>query len=347
MSRPLTIADRGPGYSYRAEDPPPSIFGAHQPGIATPLLDHLVLAAFDFEGDDLRNLLATWSREADRLMTAHHTGGRPAGNLTITIGLGSGVFEPGVRPAALKPLPAFEGDALDPAYCGGDLLIQACASDPRVAAEAVRTLAGAAASSPRWTQTGYLRRDPRDGPRSRPRDPLGFKDGTHNPRRGRDLDRHVWAGPQERTWMRGGTYLVMRRIEIDTAAWDVQSTEDQERVVGRHKNSGAPLGRRQEFDPFWLDDPRLPRNAHVRLTAPSLNDGALLLRRSYSFGEPANPKGLIFLAYARNPAKQFVPMQRKLAAEDALTPFVTHVGSAIFAIPPCASPPDGFLGQTT
>jgi hypothetical protein len=47
MARPLTIADRGPGYSYRADDPAPSIFGAHQPGIATPLLDHLVLAAFD------------------------------------------------------------------------------------------------------------------------------------------------------------------------------------------------------------------------------------------------------------------------------------------------------------
>ena len=297
MARPLTIADRGPGYSYRADDPPPSIFGEHQPGIATPLLDHLVLAAFDLDGRDLRELLTTWSREAERLMAAHHTGGRPAGALTITIGLGPGAFDRIPRPVALKPLPPFPGDALDPAYCGGDLLVQACASQAHIADEAVRTLAQG--RHPRWTQTGHLRRDPRDSPHGRPRDPLGFKDGTHNPRRGRDLDRHIWAGAGERTWMAGGTYLVVRRIEVDLDAWERLAAEEQERMVGRHKQSGAPLGRRAEFDPFWLDDPKLPKDAHVRLTAPSLN----------------------------------------------LTRFTTHVGSAVFAIPPGAPPPQGFVGE--
>ena len=122
------------------------------------------------------------------------------------------------------------------------------------------------------------------------------------------------------------------------------TTDDQERAVGRHKASGAPLGRRQEFDPFWLDDPRLARNAHVRLTAPSLNAGAMMLRRSYPFGAPGRPKGLVFLAYMRNPQTQFVPIQRKLAEQDALTPFTTHTGSALFAVPPGATAPDGFVG---
>jgi deferrochelatase/peroxidase EfeB len=281
-------------------------------------------------------------------MAAHHTGSRPAGALTISIGVGPAVFDraPGLpRPMALRELPPFPGDALDPAYCGGDLVVQACASRNAVAEEAIRRLGAVAGLTARWTQAGYLRRDPRDSPRSRPRDPLGFKDGTHNPRRGRDLDRHVWAAPGERTWMAGGTYMVVRRIEIDGDAWRGLSTPEQEAVVGRHKQSGAPLGRRAEFDPFWLDDPRLARDAHVRLTAPSLNGGAMLLRRSYTYGEPAHPKGLVFIAYGRDPFRQFVPMQRKLAEHDALTRFVTHVGSAVFAIPPGAAGPAGFVGD--
>ena len=62
-------------------------------------------------------------------MAANHTGSSPAGALTITIGLGPGAFAGNglPRPAALKPLPPFPGDALDPAYCAGapDLLLSA------------------------------------------------------------------------------------------------------------------------------------------------------------------------------------------------------------------------------
>ena len=154
-------------------------------------------------------------------MAAHHTGSRPAGTLTSRSGSdpASSTGTSLARPAALcARCPPFSGDALDPAYCGGDLCVQACSS--RGAGRGgSRRRRSRRAVKPRWTQTGHLRRDPRDPPRGRPRDPLGFKDGTHNPRRGRDLDRHVWAGPDERTWMAGGTYLVMRRIEIDGDAW--------------------------------------------------------------------------------------------------------------------------------
>jgi deferrochelatase/peroxidase EfeB len=341
-SRRLTFADRGPGYSYRADDPPPSVFGAHQPGVATPLLDHLVLASFDAENAS-PDLLASWSDEAERLMTAHHTGSSPAGALTITFGFGPGIFETELRdrrPAALRPLPPFDGDALDPAMCGGDLCIQACAEEGAAAAEAVRRLTAVAAGvgAPRWTQTGHLRRNRGDAPRGRPRDPLGFKDGTHNPRRGRDLDRHIWAGAGERTWMAGGSYLVVRRIEVDRKAWERLEEPAQERVIGRHKSTGAPLGGRAEFDPLRFD--ALPGDSHVRLTAPRMNEGAIMLRRSYTYGDR---EGLVFLAYGRDPWRQFVPMQRRLAEHDALSEFTTHVGSALFAIPPGARA-HGFIG---
>jgi deferrochelatase/peroxidase EfeB len=44
--------------------------------------------------------------------------------------------------------------------------------------------------------------------------------------------------------------------------------------------------------------------------------------------------GLFFLAFMRDPGKQFVPMQQALASKDALNEYVEHNGSALFACPP-------------
>ncbi len=43
---------------------------------------------------------------------------------------------------------------------------------------------------------------------------LGFRDGTAVPRRPLDLERHVWVTGRERSWMLGGTFLVVRDIEV-------------------------------------------------------------------------------------------------------------------------------------
>ena len=50
------------------------------------------------------------------------------------------------------------------------------------------------------------------------------------------------------------------------------------------------------------------------------------------------------MAYQRDPRRQFVPVQRRLAEQDALAAYTTHVGSAVFAVPPGARP-GGFLGE--
>jgi deferrochelatase/peroxidase EfeB len=266
----------GRGQSYRPDQRPPSIFGAHQPGIATPLRDHLVFAALDVADRDPRELLVEWSARAERAMRAHDA-------LTLTIGLGPGIFDA------------------------------------------------------RWRQDGFLPRGPHDKPGGRPRDLLGFKSGTSNPRRGRDLDRHVWVGPGERTWMRGGTFLVVRRIEIALDAWRALLVAEQERVIGRQRDSGAPIGAAHEFDPLPMH--ALAPGAHVRLAAREANAGVTLLRRSYTYDH-----GLLFLGYQRDPRRQFVVLQRRLAEHDALSAFTTHVGSAVFALPPGARP-GGFIGD--
>ena len=341
MPQRVPIAERGPGQSYRPDRRPPSVFGVHQPGIATPLLDHLTLAAFDVAVADraeLGALLTACSVAAERVM-------RDRAGVTVTLGLGPALFGArlrlaGARPVALAELPPFPGDALQPAWCGGDLCVQACALDPAHARAAVHALMAAAgeALTPRWSQDGFLAHAPGDDPDRTPRDLLGFKSGTRNLRRGRDLDRHVWVGAGDRAWMVGGTYLVVRRIRLALDAWRALPVAEQERVIGRHRGSGAPLGARREYDPLGLEGEAIAPDAHVRLSAPESNDGVALLRRSYSYDDGADPRdaGLLFLAYQRDPRRQFAVLQRRLAAHDALSAYARHVGSAVFALPPGA-----------
>jgi deferrochelatase/peroxidase EfeB len=325
----VPIRERGPGWTYRPDAEPPSLFGAHQPGIATPRLPALRFAAFDLR-DRAADVLRAWTTEGEALVSD---------DLTVTLGLGPGAVGTGSRPVRLHALPAFEGDALDPAWSGGDLAVQICAREPGEADAALARLtrAVAGAVSPRWQEAGALGHDPRDGRGSSPRDPLGFRDGTHNLRRPRDLDRYVWVERGDRAAMTGGTYLVVRRIELRLDAWHALPVADQEAIIGRHRESGAPPGGRREFDPAPLE--AFPPGSHVRLASPRSGPSPPILRRSYGFDG-----GLLFLAFMRDPMRQFVPVQRRLAAHDALSGYARHTGSAVFAIPPGARP-GGFVGE--
>jgi deferrochelatase/peroxidase EfeB len=128
-SRPrgVPIAQRGPGWSYRPDEGSPSLYGARQPGVATPRLDHLELTAFDLRADPAE-VLRAWTRTGQDLLGPE---------LTVTIGLGAAAFAPGRRPVALRALPAFAGDALEPERSGGDLALQVCAVSAREARAAV------------------------------------------------------------------------------------------------------------------------------------------------------------------------------------------------------------------
>ena len=43
--------------------------------------------------------------------------------------------------------------------------------------------------------------------------------------------------------------------------------------------------------------------------------------------------GLFFVAFQKDPRNQFVVLQRKLGAHDALNEYIEHVGSGLFACP--------------
>ncbi|WP_235489023.1 Dyp-type peroxidase, partial [Frankia sp. AvcI1] len=95
-------------------------------------------------------------------------------------------------------------------------------------------------------------------------------------------------------------------------------------------------------------EPVIPADAHIRLAAASTNGGATILRRGYSYTDGVNQEtgqldaGLFFIAFQRDPRTGFLPIQRRLAASDALNEYIVHTSSAVFAIPPGVRDPKDF-----
>ena len=368
--------------------------GPHQAGIVTPAQDRLHFAAFDIttdSRDELVAMLREWTDAAERMTKGEGAGpigptqgasnlppddtgeaiGLPPSGLTITFGFGPGLFRTAdgkdrfglaaQQPAALKTLPHFPGDMLEPQRSYGDLCVQACADDPQVAVHAIRNLARIAfgTASVRWSQLGFGRTSTTSVTQDTPRNLFGFKDGTANVKaeEADDLAKHVWvaSGDDDRAdWLAGGSYLVARRINMRIEVWDRQPLEDQESFIGRTKDSGAPLSGGTEFtEPDFSmpghDGPVIPVDSHVRLVHPDFNDGVRLLRRGYNFVDGSTDlgvldAGLFFLAYVRDPDTHFVPVQTKMAANDAMMEYLKVTGSALFAVPSGIRPGE-YVGQ--
>jgi deferrochelatase/peroxidase EfeB len=360
-------------------------YGKHQAGIITPAQDFICFAAFDVTAgsvEELRRLFRDWTAASAAMASGQMIGehnttlntpptdtGEAAGltpsRTTLTFGVGPSLFDgrfglKGPKPRGLRDLPAFAGDALDPQWCGGDLCVQVCADDMQVAFHAIRNLARIARGHAvlRWTQEGFQRTGRADPAGGTPRNLLGFKDGTGNPDTTDAvlMDRTVWAQPSDGPgWMAGGSYMAVRRVRMRVEVWDRSTLKDQEATFGRHRDSGAPIGSRGEFDPVDLQakstdgQPLIPATSHLRLAK---GDGSQqILRRSYSYSSGLNPKtgqldaGLLFISYQRDMDKQFIPIQTRLAKSDKLNEYTVHVGSAVFAcFPGCKQ--GGYIGET-
>ena len=367
--------------------------GAHQAGIVTPAQDRVHIAAFDVitdDRDELIALLRRWTDAAAQLTQGREVGETgavdgsllappddtgealdlAAAHLTITFGFGPTLFRTadGVdrfgledrRPGALRELPHFPGDALDPTRSDGDLCVQACADDPQVAVHAVRNLARLAfgAASVRWSQLGFGRTSSTTTAQRTPRNLFGFKDGTANLTADdtASLDRDVWVSGGDPTWMNGGTYMVCRRINMHIETWDRSSLGEQEAIIGRSKRDGAPLsGGSEHSEPDFEmagsgGAPIIPLDSHVRLAHPAMNGGHAMLRRGYNFTDGTDgvgrlDAGLFFIAFVADPLTQYVPMQNNLAKNDAMSEYLQHRASALFAVPPGVGAPGGYVGD--
>lgn len=305
---------------------------SRQRGVSDPQPRYAVVAAHDLvpglRGQDgtaaLRGLLDRWTALP-----------LPDGT-TRTVALGPALYRKlGLTaPARLRDIPAFPRDRLDPARGGGDVLVQLCGDDAEALRALSRRLTTTAARTlvPRWQERGFL---PDHHRGETPRNLFGFKDGTENPSAA-ETEQWVWNDD-------GSTYLVYRRIHMDVSAFEALSRGGQEAVIGRHRASGAPLGARREHDPADLYAKTaqgryvIPADAHVRLAHSRLDGGARMLRRGYSYDNGSDDRGLLFLAYMRDPAL-FVRVQERLDLSDAMNTFIDHRASAVGYVLPAGDP---------
>jgi deferrochelatase/peroxidase EfeB len=345
--------------------------GAHQAGILTPAPADkqaaMVLASFNVTAGstaELTDLLRTLTSRA-RVLT---TGGAPpdlgigqppadsdvlgpsmpADGLTVTLGVGSSLFDDRFGLASRKPLRltrmlAFPNDALEEAWLHGDFSLQLCANHPDAVHHALRDIMRHTRGGMQlnWKMQGYAS-PPR--PSGTGRNLLGFKDGTANPT-GPLATSLIWvADPAEPAWAMGGSYQAVRLIRMLVDFWDRVSINEQEGMFGRRRDSGAPLDGNNEFDtPDYAADPQgnvIPLDSHIRLanprTAPTADQR--LVRRSYNYdlGVDENgdmQAGHVFLAYQQDLERQFVTVQTRLVNEP-LVDYVQPFGGGYFFVLP-------------
>ena len=329
-----------------------SFYGEHQAGITTPMQKNIYFVVLDLHSTDKEEVIQMfkdWTDYSSKLVDGElvkkdgsnallppsdtgETVGLNPYRLTLTFGVSADFLKKmGLekkRPKEFRDLPPFPKEQLQEKYTGGDIVIQACADDEQVAFHAVRNLVRKARNTVtmKWSQSGFAAIGDR---MSTPRNLFGFKDGTANVTKEKDFDKVIWTDSDD--WMKGGTYMAVRRIQMFLETWDRTNLQEQENTFGRYKESGAPFGKKDEFDEVDLD--LLPVDSHVRL-AKEVNKP--IYRRSYSYSDGIVEKtgqfdtGLLFLAFQKNP-DSFVKVQTNLGAQDKMNEYVTHIGSGLFA----------------
>jgi len=286
-------------------------------------------------------------------------GTRPA-NLQLTPGIGATLLTAcgleDQRPEALIDLPDFATDRLDPALCGGDLLVQVGADDPMRLAGAVQEVRSTLAADwdVAWSRSGFrITSAGADDPKATVRNLMGHRDGTANSAPGSPL----WNSTvitNEPGWMQGGSYLVARQILIDLDRWFGHDESARDDVIGRNTVTGVALGGKSEHETVDLGartssgQLAVPPHAHIRLAGTRSTLGARIYRRGWNFddGDTAAGRraGLMFLAWQADIEQGFLPIQKSLVAgHDSLNDFTTHIGSAVFAVP--AMGEDDYVGQ--
>jgi deferrochelatase/peroxidase EfeB len=360
-------------------------FGAHQPGVATPVQACGMVVAFDMLGStraELRRLLRTLTARVAFLMQGGPVPPRdpklpPADSgllgplvqpdgLSITVALGASLFDARFGLAALRPrhlarMPRFPNDQLDPTLCHGDLMLQICANSNEAVLHALRDIVKNTPDlmAPRWKLEGFLPAGALAAGTT-PRNLMGFKDGTANLQCSDAvaMDRHVWvqkgqAG--EPAWTEGGSYQVVRVIRMLVERWDRTPLREQETIFGRDKAEGAPLGMTGEKAiPDYAGDPdgeAIPLDAHIRLANPRTpaTESSLILRRPFSYSRGLTRAGQMDMGLL------FICYQSDLAAGFAtvqqrlngepLEEYIKPIGGGYFFVLPGVQSADGWLGD--
>ncbi len=340
-------------------------------------------ASFDVTGnsvDELVAVLSDLSQEISRLMAGAPAreddnyrpptdsgivGPQPPTGTAITLAVGSSLFDERFglaerRPRELIAMPRFRNDRqMRSNLTHGDLLFivssQTSQSAAHVLHQLVRTSNGRLRL--RWVQEGYNELLPTNAG-APTRNLMGFKDGISNldTDQADVMNRHVWVQPgdDEPEWAVGGTYVAVRVIRMMIEFWATAALVRQEQIFGRHRDTGAPLGKTSPTDePGFAGDPRddaVPLRSHMRLANPRTPDAPRILRRGFSYLNGAAPdgtidQGLLFIAYQRAFTTGFIEVQSQLDGEP-LEDYVKPVGGGFWFVVPGPGPKaDAWLGH--
>ena len=285
----------------------------------------------------------------------------PPDGLTVTVGLGSTLFDDrfgiaSAKPVHLTEMTSFPNDNLNPDLCGGDVLLQICGGRPDTAIHALRDIAKHTRGGMQilWRMDGFV--SPAR-PAGVPRNHLGFMDGIANPNVSdpQVANRLLWvaSGSGEPAWAVGGTYHVCRIIRMFIEFWDRVSLNEQQTMIGRYRASGNVLGTNSlTAPPDFSADPNgnvIPLTAHIRLANPrtKATEDSRILRRGYNYDDGVDlagnlNMGLIFNSFQQNLVRQFIANQTRLIGEP-MVDYISPVGGGyFFAVPGVANASDWY-----
>lgn len=373
-------ADSGPGPSGRRIP----FAGPNQAGVTTPPQAAATFVSFDAIAPDAASLRDLFQTLTDRIRFL--TGGGPvpatdvasaptdsdtlgpvvpSDGLTVTVAVGASLFDERYGLAARKPaklvqMPVFPDDNVaGSTEVHGDICLQICADSRDTVMHALRDIAKHTRSGMQanWKIDGF-HADPR--PSGTPRNQLGFKDGIANPDTTDTTvtDALIWAqggAGGEPAWVEGGSYQVVRIIRMLVEFWDRVSLLEQETMIGRRRDSGAPLDGNAEGDtPNYAADPlglTIPLDAHIRLANPRTHatTSQQILRRGYNYerGIDLNGNldvGLIFCCYQQDVERQFLAVQTRLIGEP-LVDYIEPTGGGYFFVLPGVQSGSDYLGS--